>query len=100
MYLTCEVKFWHKDPLLVSFSEKNESLKFDELYLDSQQTSMSLKLFYLVGSVLLSNCILRVLSTLLLQERLLTPLSFVKLTLETFTYVYYVCGKMTSSQVL
>jgi hypothetical protein len=30
---------------------------------------------------------------LLLQERLLTPLSFAKLTLEafTFSYVYYVC---------
>jgi hypothetical protein len=52
---------------------------------------MSLRVFSLAGSDLLSNFILRVLFPLLMQERLLTPLSFVKLTLETFTYIYYVC---------
>jgi hypothetical protein len=53
---------------------------------------MSLRVFSLVRSFLLINFILRVLLPLLLQERLLTPLSFVKLTLETYTYVYYVCA--------
>jgi hypothetical protein len=52
---------------------------------------MSLRVFSLDGSVLLSNSTLTILFPLLLQERLLTPLSFAKLTLEAFVYVYYVC---------
>jgi hypothetical protein len=52
---------------------------------------MSLRVFSLVGQVLLSNLILRVLYPLLSQERLLTHLSFVKLTIKTFVYVFYVC---------
>jgi hypothetical protein len=47
--------------------------------------------FSLVGSVLLSNFILRVLFQLLLQEILLTPLSFVELMLETFLFMFIVC---------
>jgi hypothetical protein len=38
---------------------------------------MPLRVFSLVGSVLLSNSVFMVLFLLLLQERLLTPLSFV-----------------------
>jgi hypothetical protein len=53
---------------------------------------MSLRVFSLVRSVLLSNFILMVLFSLLLQKRLLTPLSFVKLTMETVAYVDYVCA--------
>jgi hypothetical protein len=62
-------------------------LKFDKLYLDFQQASISLRVVSLGGPVLLSNCVLRVLFPLLLQERLLTPLSFAKLTLKAFTFV-------------
>jgi hypothetical protein len=72
-----------------AWRDNTESWKFGKLYLDSQ--SMSLRVFSLVGSVLLSNFILRVFFPLLVQERLLTPLSFVKLTMETFAYVFYVC---------
>jgi hypothetical protein len=53
---------------------------------------MSLRVFSLVGSVLLSNCVLMVLFPMLLQGKFLPHLSSVRLTLKTFYLcLLYVC---------
>jgi hypothetical protein len=56
-----------------------------------KSTSISLRVISLVGPALLSNCVLRVLFPMLLQEKFLTCLSSVRLTLETFYLCLFVC---------